>query len=79
MLAGWVMFGVLGNEIRFADEIPAVGGDEIRPYGADGGGAITELRITRYEVKEVRAQRSCAGFRRRAPGGGADRAADEAC
>ena len=45
MLAGWVMFGVLGNEIRFADEIlpvgqdeiPAVGGDEIRSCGADGG------------------------------------------
>ncbi len=46
MLASWVMFGVLGNEIRFADEIlpggqddiPAVGGDEIRPpvgLGAD--------------------------------------------
>ena len=39
MLAGWVMIGVLGNDIRFADEIlpsgqddiPANGGDEIRP------------------------------------------------
>ena len=39
MLANRVMFGRLGNEIRFADEIlpdgqdeiPAVGGDEIRP------------------------------------------------
>ena len=29
MLAGWVMFGVLGNEIRFADEILPGRQDEI--------------------------------------------------
>ena len=38
MLAGWVMFGVLGNEIRFADEIQPVGQDEIRPLVGLGRG-----------------------------------------
>ena len=55
MLAGWVMFGVLGNEIRFADEIlpggqdeiPAEGGDEIRPLVGRGHRDATLLR-TRY-------------------------------
>ena len=41
------------------------------------GRGRSNYRITRYEVKEVRAQRSCAGFHRRVPGGGADRAEDE--
>ena len=55
MLAGWVMFGVLGNDIRFADEIlpygqdeiPARGGDEIRPLVGLGHRDATLLR-TRY-------------------------------
>ena len=69
MLAGWVMFGVLGNEIRALpdqpslsydsfglaskilpagqDEIPAVGGGEIRPLVGLGHRDATLLR-TRY-------------------------------
>ena len=46
MIANRVMCGVLGNEIRFADEIlpggqdeiPASGGDEIRPLVGLGRG-----------------------------------------
>ena len=49
------MFGVLGNDIRFADEIlpggqdeiPAEGGDEIRPSVGLGHRDATLLR-TRY-------------------------------
>ena len=69
MLAGWVMVGVLGNEIRALpdqpslsydsfglaseirpggqDEIPAVGGGEIRPSVGLGHRDATLLR-TRY-------------------------------
>ena len=52
MLANRVMFGRLGNEIRFADEIlpvgqdeiPASGGDEIRPsVGRGRGGGQQQL------------------------------------
>ena len=62
MLAGWVMFGVLGNEIRFADEIlpggqdeiPAEGGDEIRPLVGLGHRDATLLRIRYVDQRGVR-------------------------
>ena len=36
--------------------------DEIRSCGADGGVSSVASGSTNYEVKEIRAQRSCAGF-----------------
>ena len=51
MLASWVMFGVLGNEIRSADEILPVGQDEIPAVGGGEIRPLVGLVISRRKAK----------------------------
>ena len=82
MLAGWVMSAILGNEIRFADEILPGGQDEIDTQSRRNpplrGGRGREKQPWKYEVRsgkdEVMLPNACGldnecGIGERYPGG----------